>query len=599
MILKKFTKKLKLKKLSEDKIIDNIIKYEKEKHSELVKIFHRKPQKLHQFYSNNAVIIHEDDEKYNGFFPQMKKYIKIQDKNIFEYNKKKNENKNFLKQYIGYKLYNKKICKDDTNTLYGDLLPLYNQKNFYFTNKFLSGKQIFQDCGLLIKNKRHLYDYYKKEDNTKSNKGKRDIDFMNQMNLILEEKIKKKKIQEQEKDWKILEKFSKIKKNKIDKNLEKYKRSKEYKLRKRAEAMKALELFMKNQKDIEDNKDYIKKIEKLIELEEKEKQKEQINEMNNTSENNPSSNNLENENNNSLFILNRYQNPKYNNKINATKIFPKTKSSIDIRSTIYKGTTTNSTINKYNETRQTIDFIPIKIKKRRSVNGNIYFSENTSENKLSFTQDNKEDNSNYLNINDTSTNKNPINFYRNIKQTLNNSSSVRFLSRYKPIENASSTQFDKNEDFSTITQQKKIGRNFLSDYSNTYNASTQKRARNIHKRRVRKFKSTFELSKYSEKLKDQEIKFNSTTLNNTSDEKGKNDLKWKLFMNLYNLNHKVQTRNNKKLKNFCDISTSIPRTITDKINKSFELDNQLKQGHIDFVKLLMEQKIMKYYDKDV
>ena len=599
MILKKFTKKLKLKKLSEDKIIDNIIKYEKEKHSELVKIFHRKPQKLHQLYSHNAVIIHEDDEKYNGFFPQMKKYIKIQDKNIFEYNKKKNENKNFLKQYIGYKLYNKKICKDDTNTLYGDLLPLYNQKNFYFTNKFLSGKQIFQDCGLLIKNKRHLYDYYKKEDNTKSNKGKRDIAFMNQMNLILEEKIKKKKIQEQEKDWEILEKFSKIKKNKIDKNLEKYKRSKEYKLRKRAEAMKALELFMKNQKDIEDNKDYIKKIEKLIELEEKEKQKEQINEMNNTSENNQSSNNLENENNNSLFILNRYQNPKYNNKINATKIFPKNKSSIDFRSTIYKGTTTNSTINKYNETRQTIDFIPIKIKKRRSVNGNIYFSENTTENKLSFTQDNKEDNSNYLNINDTSTNKNPINFYRNIKQTLNNSSSVRFLSRYKPIENASSTQFDKNEDFSTITQQKKIGRNFLSDYSNTYNASTQKRARNFHKRRVRKFKSTFELSKYSEKLKDQEIKFNSTTLNNTSDEKGKNDLKWKLFMNLYNLNHKVQTRNNKKLKNFCDISTSIPRTITDKINKSFELDNQLKQGHIDFVKLLMEQKIMKYYDKDV
>ena len=116
---------------------------------------------------------------------------------------------------------------------------------------------------------------------------------------------------------------------------------------------------------------------------------------------------------------------------------------------------------------------------------------------------------------------------------------------------------------------------------------------------MRKFKSTFELSKYSEKLKDQEIKFNSTTLNNTSDEKGKNDLKWKLFMNLYNLNHKVQTRNNKKLKNFFDISTSIPRTLTDKINKSFELDNQLKQGHIDFVKLLMEQKIMKYYDKDV
>ena len=56
---------------------------------------------------------------------------------------------------------------------------------------------------------------------------------------------------------------------------------------------------------------------------------------------------------------------------------------------------------------------------------------------------------------------------------------------------------------------------------------------------MRKFKSTFELSKYPEKSKDQEIKFNSTTFNNTSDEKGKNDLKRKLFMNLYNHNENI------------------------------------------------------------
>ena len=72
------------------------------------------------------------------------------------------------------------------------------------------------------------------------------------------------------------------------------------------------------------------------------------------------------------------------------------------------------------------------------------------------------------------------------------------------------------------------------------------------------------------------------------------------FKNLKRLNLYVYTRNNRKFKKFCDMSNSfIPQNITDKINKSFELDDKLQKAHIDYVKLLMEQKIMKYYDKDL
>ena len=43
--------KIKIKKISENKIIDNILKYEKEKNHELMRLFNRKPQRVHQIYT--------------------------------------------------------------------------------------------------------------------------------------------------------------------------------------------------------------------------------------------------------------------------------------------------------------------------------------------------------------------------------------------------------------------------------------------------------------------------------------------------------------------------------------------------------------------
>ena len=593
MLSKKPLSKLKLKKVSENKIIDNILKYEKENHFELMQLFVRKPQKLHQLYSKNAVIIHEDDEKYTGFLPLMNKYNKLHNQNISKYNKKKEENKNFLKQYMGYKLYNKKICKDDIPTLYGNLLPLYNKKKFFFSNKFLSGKKIFQDSALLINDRRHLNEYYKKMANIDPTKPQRDMTYLNQINSLLEDKIENEKIKSMEKEYILLEKYGGIKKKNLANKLERYKRSKEYRQKKRMEAMKALELFRKNQEEIENDKLYVQRIKDLIEYEEKERQKEM-----NLSRNNKSMNNIESENNNSLFILNRYQNNKYNNKINASNNLQKNRSSVNIQSSLYKETTNSTTINNV-ETKQTIfnHNNPIRIKKRNSVNSNLDFSAYT----LNDPHENK-DNTEYININDTTNKENPLNLFKNIKQSSNNDSSTKFQTKYKSKRYISSTKFEKHEDSSNISHNdaNKTNDYLLSDYANI---STKKRGRNTLRNPIMNIKKTFDISKFSDKIKEKEAEKkmrNLSMMNQTLDVKRKSDLKWNLFNNLNKINLYVYMRNNHEFKNFCDTSINfVPKKLTDKINKSFELDDKLQKAHVDYVKLLMEQKISKYYDKDV
>ena len=586
MLSKKPLSKLKLKKISDDKIIDNIIKYEKENHFELMKLFHRKPQKLHQLYSKNAVIMQEDEEKYNGFLPLMNKYNKLHDQNISKYNQKKDENKNFLKQYIGYKLYNRKICKDDIPTLFGNLLPLYNEKKFFFSNKFLSGKKIFQDSALLINDGRHLNEYYKKMANIDPKKGKRDLTYLNQINLLLEEKIEKEKIKALEKEYALLEKYGGIKKKYLANKLERYKRTREYKQKKRMEAMKALEQFIKKQKEIENDKIYVQRIKDLIEIEEKEKS---------YSKNNKSSNNIESENNNSLFILNRYQNNKYNNKINASNTLQKNRSSVNIQSSLYKETTNSTTVNNI-ETRQTIfnHNNPIRIRKRNSVNSNLDFSRFT----LNDTHENK-DNTEYININDTTNKENPLNLFN---QSPYNNSSTKFQTKYRSKRYISSTKNEKNEDSSNITNNdfNKTNNYLLSDYANI---STKKRGRNTLCNPIRNIKKNFDISKFSLKMKEKETEKkirNLSMMNQTLDERRKSDLKMNLFNNFKKIDLFVYMRNNHEFKNFCDTSLEfVPKKVSDKINKSFELDDKLQKAHIDYVKVLMEQKISKYYDKGV
>ena len=591
MILKRPLTKINLRK-KKHQLIDNILKHEKRNNLDLKELFAKKPLKQHQLYSKNKAILFNDEEKYNGVISRMNKYNKINDENIKKYQIKKKENKNFLKQYTGYKLYNQKVCKDDVDTLYGNLLPLYRKKYFTFSNQFLYGKKIFQESASLINTRRHLNDYYQKVEQLNINKSTRDLNFLNKLNLEVEEIIERNKLKSMQKEWVKLERAGMVRKNFFSRKLAQIKRTKEYKQQRYIEAMKALDQFRKNQDEIEKDKNYNKNIIHLIELEEKEREKE-MNETNNNINDNQSLNNNDNDNSNSLFILNRYQNTKYNNKINSSYILPRNKSTINAQTSLYKETN-NTTNNNIMETKQTmLNNYKMRTMKRNSINSNLYFSKYT----LNDTHENKE--TEYLNIKDSSTNENPINFFKKLKNALNNEKSTQFDTRYKS-KNVTSIKFEKNDDSSNISNNDfyNSNNNFMSEYANI---STQNRGRNNKKIPIRNIKSTFDISKFSYKLKEDEKKpKNLSMIIPTLTLKETGDIKWNNFKNLNRLNLYIDTRNNHKFKKFCEISnTVLPQDLTDKINKSFELDEEIKKGHIDFAKLLLEHKISEFYDKEV
>ena len=591
MILKRPLTKINFRK-KKHQLIDNILKHEKRNNLDLKELFAKKPLKQHQLYSKNKAILFNDEEKYNGVISRMNKYNKINDENIKKYQIKKKENKNFLKQYTGYKLYNQKVCKDDVDTLYGNLLPLYRKKYFTFSNQFLYGKKIFQESASLINTRRHLNDYYQKVEQLNTNKSSRDLNFLNKLNLEVEEIIERNKLKSMQKEWVKLERAGMVRKNFFSRKLAQIKRTKEYKQQRYIEAMKALDQFRKNQDEIEKDKNYNQNIMHLIELEEKEREKE-MNETNNNINDNQSLNNNDNDNSNSLFILNRYQNTKYNNKINSSYILPRNKSTINVQTSLYKETN-NTTNNNIMETKQTmLNNYKMRTMKRNSINSNLYFSKYT----LNDTHENKE--TEYLNIKDSSTNENPINFFKKLKNALNNEKSTQFDTRYKS-KNVTSIKFEKNDDSSNISNNDfyNSNNNFMSEYANI---STQNRGRNNRKIPIRNIKSTFDISKFSYKLKEDEKKpKNLSMIIPTLTLKETGDIKWNNFKNLSRLNLYIDTRNNHKFKKFCEISnTALPQDLTDKINKSFELDEEIKKGHIDFAKLLLEHKISEFYDKEV
>ena len=78
------------------------------------------------------------------------------------------------------------------------------------------------------------------------------------------------------------------------------------------------------------------------------------------------------------------------------------------------------------------------------------------------------------------------------------------------------------------------------------------------------------------------------------DEKG---LRWDLYKKYIGLKYKLESNNNHKLGSFCNSFSILPKIVKDKLDKSFELDEQIKESHKNYVKLLMEQKI-KGFHKD-
>ena len=75
MISKKTITKINLRK-KRHQLIDNILNPEKLDNLELKQLLQKKPLKQHQWYSKRGIILFDDEEKYNGFIPTMRKYNK-------------------------------------------------------------------------------------------------------------------------------------------------------------------------------------------------------------------------------------------------------------------------------------------------------------------------------------------------------------------------------------------------------------------------------------------------------------------------------------------------------------------------------------------
>ena len=73
----------------------------------------------------------------------------------------------------------------------------------------------------------------------------------------------------------------------------------------------------------------------------------------------------------------------------------------------------------------------------------------------------------------------------------------------------------------------------------------------------------------------------------------KDEIKTELYKNYLGLKYKLESNNNRRLKNFCNTFSSLPKIVDEKINKSFLLDKEIKESHQKYIKLLMENKIKK------
>ena len=595
---KKLIPKIKLKTVSNKDVLRKIINDDRIKESGLIKIFSYSHQKLHQLYSkNDNHIYNEDDEIYTSLFPRMKKYNEIYYKNKSNYLEKKDENTNFFKQYFNFKKINKEICNDEINTLYGNLIQKYSNKNFEFSKKFLSCEKLFKENGLLMNSKKDIDDYYHKEikkNGENSQNYMKDIMFINQ----IYEELEKKRI-----------KYNSIGKNPLlfinnesrrkscaEELIKQFKRTHQYKKYRREQGMAAAQMVMMKQKDIEKDEKYIQNISKLIEKEEQ--SHDNIKNVYPFSHNPISdlkdnkNNNNENENNNALFIINRYTKNNFRNtqsifnntnnnykKIKTNKFY----STNNLFSSLYKDDTTNSTFMNINNDIKMASLNRINKNlpdKRYSYKTSLDYSDYNAEN----AENNNTKNDDYIFIDDTSKIINqagPKIISKKKSMSITNNS-IKNINIKKIIISKKDDNIS-NEDISINTNFNKT--NFYNKNLSNLSKVKNKRKSLINEKKNNRlsFKTNNSIKKIS--------KFNIS-----EDDIDKKELSWDLYKKFIGLKYKIETNNNHKLNNFCNTFLSFPKIVNDKLNKSFKLDEKIKKTHHKFIQSIIEQKI-KGFDK--
>ena len=499
-----------------------------------------------------------------------------------------------MKIKIGFKKMNKEIYNDEINNLYGNLIHKYANKNFYFSDKFLSGEKLFQENGLLVKKKNEIEDFYIKEikkDGKNSKKSMRDLLYIN--NIF--DRLEQKKVQYNSLQKNPFLKISNVegrRKSCAANIIDKYKKSHAYKKLMKERAMFIANMVRMKQKEIEDDEKYIENISKLIEIQENTKEKD------NTFysiKNNPISlikhynKNMENVNNNTIFIINRYGNKNLRNFKNIyndnTKLINKNNSAINMYSSLYKekkDTTYSTFMNNIKDTKST--FLSRNNRKpviqRSSIKTAIDFSDYKLEKLNTSNKDYImiDDSSNKLNIKKF---KKILSFKQDKKYSFNSTGKLKVHNVKKDINNDNN---ENNDNLSTISLFNKTNFYNLSSYSNL---SNKKKKQNTKKGKIKNLKSTLSVSQgkinYNEKIiKDFIMKEKNLD---------KNELKWDLYKKFVGLKYKLEYNNNHKLENFCNTFFSLPKIVNDKLNKTFHLDEQIKDAHQKYVKRIMEHKI--------
>ena len=542
MILKHPLPKKKLKSISNKDVLLKISKNEKINKSILSKLFKYRHQKLHQLYSkDDNHRYNEDDEKYTNFFSQMKKYNKEFNKNKVIYLDKKIENENFLKEYFKFQKNEKKICSNEIHTFYGELIGKYRNKNLEFSNKFLSGETLFKESGLLMTTLKQIDYYYSKEAREygrNNQKTMRDIFYINQLFNILEEQKQKCKSVEARSSQADNNNEYLRRKSCVADMLDKFMMTNEYKRMKIEEDMAMDKIVRMKQKKIEEDKNYIKNISKLIEKEENDK-----------------NSGNENENENTLFIINRYANNKMGRNNNNYNLH-KNKSSNDILSTFYKEIdTTNSTF--LNNDEKKVTFFGRNLKNKSCLinsSKTIYPHLGNKNNENIFIKDNS-------------------------SQILNKPKNQKSL-----LKNSSTQLFGKSKSY--------MSKSYLNNKSNDISSTYSRNNNNMNINGITtytnlSFKNNKSNLNNKEKNKDVKINIKSVNIGLIN----KKEIKTDLYKNYLELKYKLASNNNKRLKNFCSTFSTLPKIFDEKINKSFLLDKEIKESHQKYLKLLMESKI--------
>ena len=246
-----------------------------------------------------------------------------------------------------------------------------------------------------------------------------------------------------------------------------------------------------------------------------------------------------------------------------------------------------------NDTKNTLLSRKIKniIDKKNSIKSTINYSNYSLE-------DNNITMKDYIMIKDNSNLKNGERLTKvtSLKQNKNithySSENINIQNYIKKLKKIKGIPSQNNEELSSISHFDKNNLHNLSSYTNMpyKKAKTNVKIYNIKNTKLSSYTFKDKKSRNINNKNERNFSLNEEDLD-------KKELKWELYKKYVGLRYKLESCNKHKFENFCNTFSFLPKIINDNLNKSYELDEQIKETHQKYIKLLMEKKI-KAFDKN-